>query len=158
MYKLFIFFLLITVSLANNSCLTQKEMKIERLEIFDYIDTIKDRNALLVSKGTHYLVENYCNSKKAQARLDSFVNKNRDSVLDKYSDYYMTFYNKSSKTNIANLTKNPRDLDRYSQDHDLLFMYWWSNGKFMKRYKFKNGEMVDPKSDIIVKEVTDSIR
>ena len=36
------------------------------------------------------------------------------------SDFQVIFYKKSSKTNLNNLKKNPRDLVRHSQDEDMI--------------------------------------
>jgi hypothetical protein len=65
----------------------------------------------------------------------------------------MMFYKESDKTNVKNLSDNPRDLYRYSQDHDLIYEYFWMNGAFLARHKFKNGEIVEPKKSITIEDV-----
>src|SRR5690606_11734426 len=120
-------------------------------------DTFTYRGEILFNKSEYFLIKNYSKGKSTEDYIDSFVNANKDSNLDKYSNYGITFYKESAKTNIQNITKNPRDLDRYSQKHDLVYKYKWINGKFIYRFKFKNGELV-PKSDIIVKDIPDSMK
>lgn len=65
----------------------------------------------------------------------------------------MLFYKESTKTNIKNLSANPKDLYRYSQDHDLIYEYSWMNGKFLAKLKFKNGEIIEPKYNIQLEEI-----
>ena len=56
----------------------------------------------------------------------------------------MIFYKESRYTNLIKIAENPRELDRYSVDHDLVFDYTWEDGKFDSRTEIKNGERIYP--------------
>jgi hypothetical protein len=64
----------------------------------------------------------------------------------------MMFYKESEYTNEKALKKNPRNLYRYSQQNDWIFTYTWCNGTFMGRTKIRNGEFVNPGTNITVED------
>ena len=76
--------------------------------------------------------------------IDSFAGKHINADLLKYNTYRMYFYKESRYTNLIKIAENPREIDRYSNDHDLVFYYTWEDGKFDSRTKVKNGEWVEP--------------
>ena len=86
----------------------------------------------------------YRNNNKTELFIDSFVNKHINPQLLQYNNYMMYFYKESSKTNLVKIKENPRELDRYSAGHDLVYHYEWIDGKFEGRVKIKNGEQVEP--------------
>lgn len=158
--KILIYFsILLSLILIFTNCTqhSSANILIVPFEMINQTDTMTDRGKTLYYKSENYLIKNYVESKKTENIIDSFVAENKNKSYQKYEGYNINFYRESSKTNIEHITENPRDLVRYSQSHDLLFDYSWSKGKFVARYKYKNGEMV-PKSDIIVGDVTDSIQ
>ena len=76
------------------------------------------------------------------------VKKYRDKDYMKYQDYYMILYKESKYTNEEYIKKDPRSIDRYSQEHDHRYTFSWSNGKFEGMDKFKDGELLNPSGDI----------
>ncbi|WP_295650169.1 hypothetical protein [uncultured Mucilaginibacter sp.] len=116
------------------------------------IDTSSVSGKISISKQECYLIENFTEDSISVKTVDDFVNTHKDSVLKKYANYYITFYKKSSQTNIENIRKNKRIIDRYSFDNDLIYNYFWAQGKFICRFRYKNGELIDPKNNITVKD------
>ena len=76
------------------------------------------------------------------------VKKYRDKDYMKYQDYYMILYKESKYTNEEYIKKDPRSIDRYSQEHDHRYTFSWSNGKFEGMDKFKDGELLNSSGDI----------
>jgi hypothetical protein len=62
--------------------------------------------------------------------IDSCAKALAGENIIKYSNLSIIFYKRSDVTNKAHLKENPRDIDRYSQDNDMIFIYKWSMGKF----------------------------
>lgn len=120
-------------------------------------DSLIDRGKTLYYKSEYFLIRNYSDDQESEKIIQNFVNENKSSDLGNYTQYDMVFYKESEITNIHHLQEHPRDLDRYSQQHDLLFDFMWSEGKFLKRYKYKDGKMMGTEG-IIIKEISDSMK
>jgi len=91
----------------------------------------------------HFAVENYKSNKLTEAKLDSFGKGQHDAAA-KVTDFQILLFKSSKKTDVKYLRENPRDFVRYSFDNDLLFHYTYLNGKFVTRFKYKNGVIIDP--------------
>jgi hypothetical protein len=102
----------------------------------------------------NFAVEHYRDHKKVEAQLDSF-GKSQTDAASKVNDFQIYLFKASEKTNVKYLSENPRDFVRYSMEHDLLYEYLYVNGKFIGRFKYKNGVIMDPefkgKIDVNVK-------
>ena len=148
----------IVLFLALHGCShSQSKISFEELTMFGHTDTSIDLGKTRIVKARFYIIEGFRDTKEVEKKIDSFVNKNKDPNLSHYTQFTMVFYKKSSITNIEHLAAHKRDLDRYSQNNDLVYSYYWTDGgKFRERYKYKNGEMVEPKSNIKVEDIPDS--
>ncbi|MBD3750611.1 MAG: hypothetical protein IE931_14075 [Sphingobacteriales bacterium] len=67
--------------------------------------------------------------------------------IDRIKEYdYITIsiYKYSKKTNLENWKNNPRDIDRYSNEHDLIFCYVIHDNaeRSISKSKYRNGEIV----------------
>jgi hypothetical protein len=139
-----------TFSFLMISCITKK-INFVPLEKFNRYDSLDSENGKVIyHKSDYYIVENFQGFKQSESTIDSFINTLNIEKFKKVSDYQIVFYKASNKTNLKNLSENPRDLDRYSQDNDMILIYYWVNGKFLGKTKWKNGEIFSPSSDIIV--------
>jgi len=92
-----------------------------------------------------FLVSNYANSKKVEKEIDSFV-----VVFTSGNNYHantaeirLYFYKETSKTNLAVIKQNPRDIDRYSNEHDLIYYYAVKLDGTFEREKYKQGEIIE---------------
>lgn len=94
--------------------------------------------------GYNYIVENYIDNKFCEKHVDSFAFKIAKDSINKYSSFVIDFYKASKFTNLKNLKEHPKDLDRYSNTEDYIYNYYWSQGTFLGRRKFKNGEIIEP--------------
>jgi hypothetical protein len=144
---------LVAILFLTSCSSNAQKLKFTRVDKLSIIDTNIVADKKLISKEENYMVENYKDDSTSLRLIDSFVNKNKDIALNKYSNYNLAFYKKSDQTNIENISKNKRIIDRYSNEHDLLYRYFWYQGKFIMRYKYKDGEIIEPKNDIILKDM-----
>jgi hypothetical protein len=132
---------------------SQKRTKLRINSFSNRVDTLVTGKDTIITKQESFLVENFIDNSESEYFIDSFVQTHLKSIDKVTSDYLITFYKQTSKTNLENLRNNPRDLDRYSQQHDLIYQYSWSKGKFLSRFKFKDGNIISPEGDIKVEDV-----
>jgi hypothetical protein len=146
---------LIICFILTNKCTNNKNTSIviDHLTMLDHLDTMIDRGSIVLNKSEFYLVKGYEEKKQFSRYIDSFAMK-LDSNAKKYTDYNIIFYKESSETNRKNIIAYPRIIDRYSQEHDWIYQYSWSNGKFLLKWKIKNGEIIEPKEkDFEIKDL-----
>lgn len=132
-----------------------EEIEIIPFTLLNEEKTSVDRGDTLYFKSEYFLIRNYHDGNDLDTMLQKFVDSHIDSTIKKYTQYDIVFYKESEITNEAHLKQRPRDLDRYSQQHDLLFDYCWRNGSFSRRYEYKNGQTKGA-DDIIVKDIEES--
>ncbi|WP_421945961.1 hypothetical protein [Pedobacter sp.] len=136
------------------SCTTRiHKLKFITLKQFDYAKEIEGKFGSKDSmRGVHYVVQNYQSKNKSEHQIDSFVNTFISKIPKGIMHYNLVFYKESSKTNVKHLKVHPRDLVRYSQDNDLIYIYYWNMNRPLIRNIWENGEIIEPKSDVIVEE------
>lgn len=128
------------------SCLPQKPIVIAEFSTYSKpIDTTISRGKEMIYFNGFFLVSNYKDSKKIALQLDSFVQaytskKNYPQSTEEIRFY---FYKETSKTNLIEIERNPREVDRYSNEHDLIYYYAVKLNKEMVREKYKNGEIIE---------------
>jgi hypothetical protein len=139
--KLFLFLFLLLYFFI--SC---REQKIDFIPLkqFDTADTIRHNGKLFITKKSNYIVTNYSNTNKVNSTIRNFVLKQVKNGLPNIT-YSFVFYKSSNITNTKHLGPNPRDIDRYSQDHDMVLSYKWRNGKWESETVFKNGVVISPR-------------
>jgi hypothetical protein len=59
------------------------------------IDTVAKAQAKFINKQECYIVENFMDNSISIRVIDSFINKNKDPLFDKYANYHITIYKKS---------------------------------------------------------------
>jgi hypothetical protein len=129
-------------------------LKFVPLTQFNYLDSTRNANGKMIyNKIDNYIVENFRDNKKSALTIDSFANSLKNESFKKVSGYQIVFFKHSSITDINHLRENPRDLDRHSQDNDLIRVYNWVYGTYVGREIWHNGEIIDPKSNITVEDV-----
>lgn len=127
------------------SCsIQQKEITIIPLSILDYDTTAETNGRIYHVKGAHYLVRDYQDTPANDSLIKRFVEERRDSFyVPGPSSCAMVFYKESSETNLENVNRMKwRIIDRYSQDHDLIFDFELKQDGFIVQ-KLKNGELVN---------------
>lgn len=83
--------------------------------------------------------------------FSAFAAKRVTEIDSPFKDIHIIIYKKSSITNIEHLSKFPRDLDRHSQNNDMLYIFSTSTfGNRIYMTKYKNGESIYPNDDIKV--------
>jgi len=141
-----------TISFLATSCGTKK-INFIPLEKFNRYDSLDSENGKIIyHKSDHYIVEHFRGFKQSESAIDSFVNTLGVQKFKKVSDYNIVFYKASDKTSLKNLSENPRDLVRYSQENDLILIYSWVKGKYLGKTRWKNGEIFSPVNDIVIEQ------
>jgi hypothetical protein len=130
-----------------------KKLLIVHLPARDYIDTSHFRGKQAISKIAYYIVQGYKNNKRNEKAIDSLVTKIRDPNFSDYSHYEVVLYKESDQTNVKNIEAFPRVIDRYSQDHDWIYSYKWSDGQLLYKWKIKKGEIIKPKQNIRLEDI-----
>jgi hypothetical protein len=121
----------------------QKPLKFEKLEQFSKIDTMLANGKPYYYKTDVYIVKNYIDNLKNERTVDSFSYKNRATSKEEFSTYSIVVYKYSDKTNIDNLTKNPKDFDYYSFVDDMIYSYDWYGVNGLSKTKFKGRKTVE---------------
>ncbi|MBU1373523.1 MAG: hypothetical protein KJ712_06590 [Bacteroidetes bacterium] len=97
-----------------------------------------------------YIVKNYSNCKFSDQQIDSFINSLRENRIKSYDYITIYLYKYSKKTNLENWKNNPQDIDKYSNEHDLIFCYVIHDNaeKSISKSKYRNGKIIEPKGHI----------
>jgi len=147
---------IISISLICSFCtdleINQKPLTTDiiELESFKRFVTLDGKPSINLT----FLVRSQIKKSMIDSTISKFVRQNIDAFSTEFSQIGLSFYKESKITNEKNLRDNPRDLDRYSQENDLLWVYNWNKEKsFMTRTKFKNGKIVNSKSNIRVTDI-----
>jgi hypothetical protein len=115
------------------------------------VDSSVSLNKMRVIYNYFFLVRNYSSKKEVISVIDSFANNfletgkfspNREEVR-------IFFYKETSNTNIESIQANPREVDRYSNEHDLVWCFTLKRNNFLKKEKIKEGEVIETNSELI---------
>ncbi|MDB5232775.1 MAG: hypothetical protein JWN76_3580 [Chitinophagaceae bacterium] len=138
-----IFFIITGMSIVT----CKKLSKINFLQIpsLSLNDVRIDRGEKVVNKAESFLIQRNIDDVH---KIDVYAKAYNDSHNNNCAHFDILFYKESSKTNLDNIKLNPRVVDRYSNDNDLLYQYEWIRGKFAARLKFRNGEIVEMKQSL----------
>jgi adenine specific DNA methylase Mod len=126
------YFYILAISFGCFSCKREK-ISFTPLTQYENIDTAYSNNTIYTSKWLYYIINNYNDSDETLKAMDSCVNVVVGANPEKFRNFTIVFYKASDITNVQHLKDNPSDIDRYSQDNDMMFSYKWENGKFMGR-------------------------
>ena len=154
-----LFYILIICSF--NACAQKKESIRQFFPYYLVHDSVKKYDELGFVKEESFIISNYKGSQETDKLVDSFILANRDKKYARFDTYFMNFYKESSYTNEAHLAETPRDIDRYSNRHDCVYIYTWNKGKFFERRKMRDGEVIEPKNysnGITVTNAKDSVK
>jgi hypothetical protein len=122
--------------------------------MLDIVDSMSVDGKKTFHRADYYLVKDYTDSKSTVNFIDSVINTNKAGNLGEYSDYAMIFFKESSQTNEQNIIESRQKvIDRYSIDHDEIYEYRWSNGKFLAKYEVGNGVILNPRNSIKIFDV-----
>ncbi|MFZ4769825.1 MAG: hypothetical protein ACOYLO_06555 [Ferruginibacter sp.] len=144
--------LLIFSTLATIAISCKKSVKPQIIQFTTYTKEVdssviwKGRN--LVYYNFFFLVKNYSTQKQDISIIDSFATNFLTS--GKFSpnkeEVRLWFYKETAKTNIEAIRANPREVDRYSNEHDLVWGFTLQKNNFLRRKKFKDGEVIETNS------------
>ena len=112
------------------------------------VDSFVSLDKMRVIYNYFFLVKNYSSKKENISMVDSFANQflNTGKFSPNREEVRLWFYKETSKTNIESIRANPREVDRYSNEHDLVWSYTLQRNNFIERKKFKKGEVVETNS------------
>lgn len=133
----------ICFSIILSSCCSEKKIT---FSLFKSDHSIKEK-----PNGNHfndlleiYILKDYSNCKVSDAQIDRFISKRRITLIRDYDYITIYLYKYSRKTNPENWKNNPRDIDRYSNNHDLIFCYVIHDDtkRSISKSKYRNGKIV----------------
>ncbi len=114
-------------------------------EIFTFSNEfkgVKTYDGMYLYKLRTFIIKNFHDYN--DSLIQSFVEEKYAEIDTLYSKIIIIFYKESKYTNVKNLEKNPRDLDRYSQKNDIVYLFergaFW-NSK-ITRIKYKGTEII----------------
>ena len=135
-------------------CACKEEViKFIPLTQFDDASDVTDNGRPVKKKHLNFIIMGFEDNKRVEKLTDSFALKTATGELKDYNSYSIVFYKHSDITDVEYLKSNPRDIDRYSQDHDMVYIYEWSNGKLLVKNKFNEGKMVSPRISIGIEDI-----
>lgn len=144
--KISILGLIMLVAYAN--C-TPRPVTIVQIPSITFIDTVNGNSV----KAEYFIIQNFSENLTTTRAIDSFISYNLGDNHKKYIQYDMIFYKESNETTLANVIADRKIIDRYSQNHDLVYSFSWMKGKLIKKFRFKNGKIVDPDSSVIIEDI-----
>jgi hypothetical protein len=145
------------ITLCFFSCYSQPGLTLVPLNELTEIHTLEDRGSRIVTRTDYVLVKGFQGHKRSDKLVDSLSEALLPKNIRDYSHYNIFLYKHSKNSNIENVKKYGKNFDRNDPLKDLIYIYSWSNGKFMGRVKFKNGKMIEPSTEnIIIKPLPDS--
>ena len=137
---------LIVLMFLLQSCVSDKLITISEFSTYNKsISTTVSLGKERVYYDNFFLVSNYRDNKKVKMAIDSFVVKftSGNSYSPLTDEIRLYFYKETSKTNLVEIKKNPREVDRYSNRHDLVYYYAVKLDGSKVREKIKNGEVIE---------------
>ena len=153
------YLLFFAVVLLLNACKGQpltflKEDSIKELTFLRQTDTFKGKDKNELAYGRSYVINTKMNAPEIDTLIGRFVRSEIVNIKDTFDQIILTFYKESDITNETHLKENPRDLDRYSQNNDMIWSFnWEKKSNHIYSYKYKNGEIIYPKYDIKVEDI-----
>lgn len=149
--KNFKHFWLLIICVPLYICCKKKELIIVPIESLNSTRTVNKEGKNYINKTNYFLVKGYDNHQTAIEAVNKFIVSHKDTDYARYDNYSMFFYKESDQTTIENIKTNPKIIDRYSNENDLLYDFLWNKGKFIKMFRHKGGVLIEPDpSDIIL--------
>jgi hypothetical protein len=138
------------------SCHSQSNISFTPVPELRHVDTSEFREKKIFNRFDYYLVNDFDENRDLNKIIDSFCRSVLPQDVSKYNQYDISFYKHSATANLENIKKRGGDFDRASPLKDLLYIYTWSNGKLIGKYKFKDGRMIEPSNNIKISPIPDS--
>ncbi|NNU34003.1 hypothetical protein HK413_07240 [Mucilaginibacter sp. S1162] len=117
------------------------------------IDTVISQNfngKIYTDKLSNYKIVDYEDNPQTLKLLEAFVKKPQIQKKGKYATYTMSFFEATDDTDTIMLKDHP---SRFYNLENLLYEYTGFKGRFMGRIKYKNGERIEPKSKVTIKDI-----
>lgn len=125
----------------------KSQSKPEIIQFYTYtkeVDSFISLDKMRVYYNYFFLVKNYTSKENVRTTIDSFAIKflKTGKFSPNKEEVRIWFYRETARTNIEKINANPREVDRYSNQHDLVWGYTLLRNNFIKKEKFLNGEVV----------------
>lgn len=132
------------------ACVNRQQMAIQPLKMLDTVTIHSFNGKTTMNKFVNYKVYGYKNNKESLKYIADFIKINKDTESGKYGTYLITLFKASDETNLISLKQHP---DRYYNINTTICEYKWFDGKFVSRTIFDNGKIVEPKSNVVIKDL-----
>ncbi len=108
------------------------------------IDSVRSENGFRLFYNYFFLVKNFERTKSVEGQIDSFAREifTQRSFANDMERVQLFFYKESNKTNIAEIIKNPNEVDRYSNQHDLVYSIISRADGTVTKEEIKNGVVI----------------
>lgn len=117
---------------------------IKELDFLKKVDTLRIAEKISLHQSRYYIVDKNIEEKDRDTLIKVFVQKFNNTLSDTLVAFDLLFYKESETTNESHLKSDPRDLDRYSQDNDLVWNYFLNKTKKqISGFKFKEGKIIN---------------
>jgi hypothetical protein len=135
------------------SCAADKPIAITEFSAYTYnrlIDTSVSLGKERIYYYNFFLISNYRDNNLTRLKIDSFVvqHVSKNKYSPKTDEIRLSFYKETNKTNLEAIKRNPRELDRYSNQHDIVYYYAVKLNGSTVREKYKNGEVIETTEDL----------
>ena len=145
-------YILLFVTLLMYSCTTKDPLPsgIEEVEFLEYVSSEPTRqdnsNGDMTKKKS--MDANYALSfpkslsiEKLHSQIDSIMCSFYSDKFKEFDRASFSFFKKTDITNNENLGRSKRQFSDYSEEHDMLVSYEWSNGIFIARHDHYTGSI-----------------
>lgn len=133
------------------SCTSQKSLSITQIYVDNNaIDTIQIKGNSKINYNNTFLLSNFRDNIKSSTFIDSFVVNylNNNNFSRNTNKVRLAFYKESKSTNLIEIKKNAREVERYLLN-DLIYFYTIDEYGNTLREKFKNRLIVELKENNI---------
>lgn len=131
------------------ACINRQQMGIQPLKMLDTLIVQSLNGKTVNNKFVNYKITGYTDNDESLKYITRFLEANKERDIEQYHSYIIRFFKASDETNLISLKQHP---DRYYNLNTTIYLYQWLDGKFMAREKYVDGSMIEPKSNVVIKD------
>jgi hypothetical protein len=142
--------------LCNSGCRSSKK---DITIVFVNRDTSSGRSHINGEKlfyvVDNYVIRNYRENTETLEKIESFTVQMKDKNFVYYTQYNMCFFKETEEENLSIITANKNTINKYLLPDNIVVDYVWSSGKFLNKYKMKDGGVINPAGEkpIIIENI-----
>ena len=127
-----------------------RQLSLLEVPTLSYQDTMTDRGKEIITHSDSYVAVGFQVNNHVEKYIDSIIINKYSDKAKELDNYFVTIYKYSSISNPGSMKLHG---DRYSQE-DIVYSYDWRHrGLFLKKYKYRNGKIIETGNKIQVENV-----